>query len=99
MYVGGYHNSLIRMYGGYSISIILSTIANFIMTEWYAVPHYVAWIFTLLWTGVVNYFMLKKLWSFGGSATGSKNNNNNNNNNNNHNSNNSHNNKTMKASG
>ncbi len=94
MYVGGYRNSLMRMYGGYSISIILSTIANYIMTEWYAVPHYVAWVFTLLWTGVVNYFILKKLWSFGGSTTGPINNNNNNNN---HNSNNSHN-KTMNAS-
>jgi len=29
------------------------------------VPHYVAWVLTLLWTGVVNYFILKRLWSFG----------------------------------
>ena len=71
MYVGGYQNSLIRMYGGYSISIILSTIANYIMTDWYHVPHYVAWVFTLLWTGVVNYFILKKLWSFGGNNNSS----------------------------
>jgi len=57
MYVGGYYHSLCRMYGGYSFNIV--------MTKSYHVPHYVAWVFTLLWTGVVNYFILKKLWSFG----------------------------------
>ena len=31
-------------------------------------PHMVAWILTLLWTGIVNYLILKKLWSFDGSA-------------------------------
>jgi len=65
-YVGGYWRSLGRMYGGYSIIIVLSTIFNFIMTHNFHLPHYVAWIITLLWTGIVNYFILKKLWSFGG---------------------------------
>jgi hypothetical protein len=30
-------------------------------------PHVFAWILTMLWTGIVNYFILKKLWSFDGS--------------------------------
>lgn len=66
MYVGGYYNSLLRMYGGYSIIIVLSTIFNILMTKVASISHYVAWIITLLWTGIVNYFILKKLWSFGG---------------------------------
>lgn len=65
-YVGGYRKSLLRMYGGYSIIIILSTVFNIAMTQYAELPHYVAWIITLLWTGIVNYFILKKLWSFGG---------------------------------
>jgi putative flippase GtrA len=65
-YVGGYWRSLSRMYAGYSIIIVLSTIFNFIMTHHMHLPHYVAWIVTMLWTGIVNYFILKKLWSFGG---------------------------------
>ena len=35
-------------------------------THCHSISHYVAWIITLLWTGVVNYFILKKLWTFGG---------------------------------
>jgi hypothetical protein len=68
-YVGGYWASLGRMYGGYSIIIVLSTIFNVVMTRGAAhLSHYVAWILTLLWTGIANYFILKKLWSYGGSA-------------------------------
>lgn len=67
-YVGGYWASLGRMYAGYSIIIVLSTIFNVIMTRYAKFPHYVAWIITMLWTGIVNYFILKKLWSFGGKA-------------------------------
>jgi len=65
-YVGGYWKSLGRMYVGFSLSIVLSTIFNYIMTTKMGIPHYVAWIATLIWTGVVNYFVLKKMWSFGG---------------------------------
>lgn len=68
-YVGGYWASLGRMYGGYSIIIVLSTIFNIFMTRVATFSHYVAWIMTLLWTGVANYFILKKLWSFGGGRT------------------------------
>jgi putative flippase GtrA len=69
-YVGGYYKSLCRMYAGYSIIIILSTVFNIIMTKSIHVPHAYAWIITLLWTGIVNYFILKKLWSFGGIGSG-----------------------------
>jgi len=64
-YVGGYWHSLARMYAGYSIIIVISTIFNLIMTNSLNLSHYVAWVITLLWTGVVNYFILKRLWSFG----------------------------------
>ena len=55
-----------RMYAGYSIIIVLSTLFNVLVTKVLQVPHYIAWIVTLLWTGIANYFILKKLWSFGG---------------------------------
>lgn len=65
-YVGGYWKSLGRMYAGYSVIIVISTLFNIVMTRYLQLPHYVAWVVTLLWTGIVNYFILKKLWSFGG---------------------------------
>lgn len=58
------------MYAGYSIIISLSTIFNIAMTRFAMLPHYIAWIVTLLWTGIVNYFILKKIWSFGGKQEG-----------------------------
>lgn len=64
-YVGGYWASLGRMYAGYSIIIVISTLFNIVMTRHMQLPHYVAWVVTLLWTGIVNYFILKKLWNFG----------------------------------
>ena len=68
-YVGGYWQSLFRMYTGYSIIVVISTLFNIVMTKYLILPHVVAYIITLLWTGIVNYFILKKLWSFGGSAS------------------------------
>jgi hypothetical protein len=67
-YVGGYRASLMRMYAGYSVIIVLSTVFNLLMTRMASVSHYMAWIATLLWTGIANYFILKKLWSFGGTT-------------------------------
>ena len=43
---------------------------NIAMTHYIRLPHYVAWVITLLWTGIVNYFILKRLWSFGGRGGG-----------------------------
>ncbi len=67
-YVGGYWASLRRMYAGYSIIIVLSTIFNYVVMKYLDMPHVLAWILTLLWTGIVNYLILKKLWSFDGSG-------------------------------
>ena len=69
-YVGGYYQSLKRIYSGYSIIIVLSTAFNYTMTHSSKIhlPHYIAYIITLLWTGIVNYFILKKLWSFTGTT-------------------------------
>jgi putative flippase GtrA len=67
-YVGGYYKSLGRMYAGYSFIIVLSTMFNIVMTKYSQVPHSYAWVITMLWTGIVNYFILKKLWSFGGTG-------------------------------
>lgn len=69
-YVGGYWKSLGRMYAGYSIIIVISTVFNIVMTRHAKLPHYVAWVITLLWTGIVNYFILKKLWTFGKKPSG-----------------------------
>ena len=67
-YVGGYWSSLGRMYFAYSIIIAISSAFNFVMTHWLPLTHYVAWVVTALWTGIVNYFILKKIWSFDGGA-------------------------------
>ena len=68
-YVGGYWHSLLRIYGGYSVTIVLSTVFNMIMTRSFGITHYVAWIITLLWTGIVNFFILKRFWHFDGGKT------------------------------
>lgn len=65
-YVGGYHKSLIRMYGGYSFSIVASTGINWVLSRVTSIGHYGLWVITMLWTGIVNYFILKKLWTFDG---------------------------------
>lgn len=65
-YVGGYWKSLARIYLGYSVTIVSSTVFNIVMTKSFQISHYVAWIITLLWTGIVNFLILKKFWSFGG---------------------------------
>jgi putative flippase GtrA len=74
-YVGGYWASLTRMYAGYSVIIVLSTAFNYVAARAAGpvVPVYAIWIATMLWTGLANYFILKKLWSFdGGFATSGK---------------------------
>lgn len=65
-HVGGYFYSLFRLYLGYSFSIALSTLFDFIVTRnSIQLSHYVAWTVTLLWTGAFNYFMLKVCWNVG----------------------------------
>lgn len=63
-YVGGYFHSLIRMYTGYSIILISSTVFNLALVEIGHLKHYTAWVVTLIMTNVMNYFLLRKLWSW-----------------------------------
>jgi putative flippase GtrA len=70
-YVGGYTHSLVRIYMGYSVTIVLSTILNYILNRILAVNLFLLAILTMAWTGVVNYFILKYFWNIG-SSTSSK---------------------------
>lgn len=67
-YVGGYWVSLIRMYAGYSIIIVLSTVVNLCLTRLTELSHYLAWFITIFWSGITNYFILKRLWGLGGQS-------------------------------
>jgi len=58
-YVGSYHTSLIKMYTSYSLIVFLSTVFNMLMIRRFMIQHYVAWVVTLLWTGLVNFLILK----------------------------------------
>ena len=59
---GSYFYSLSKTFGAYAASIILSVTTNHILSTYFAVAHRDAWILTMLWTGLFNYFMLKKTW-------------------------------------
>ena len=63
-YVGGYCHSLLRMYAGYSVTLVLSTLFNLAMTKLIHLEHYKAWIITILFTNLLNYFTLTRLWSW-----------------------------------
>lgn len=63
-YVGGYCSSLLRMYTGYSIILVASTLFNLILTHSIQMQHYTAWVITLIWTNIMNYFLLTQLWSW-----------------------------------
>lgn len=59
---GSYCVSLGRTFGAYAASIFLSVTTNHILTGYFEIPHRNAWILTMLWTGIFNYFMLKTTW-------------------------------------
>lgn len=63
-YVGGYCHSLLRMYAGYSVTLVLSTMFNLVLTKLIHLEHYKAWIITMLFTNLLNYFTLTRLWSW-----------------------------------
>jgi putative flippase GtrA len=66
-YVGGYYNSLARMYAGYSVTIIASTILNFAFSRHVAnMP--LLYAITMIMTGVANYFILRRFWNSGDSS-------------------------------
>lgn len=61
-YEGSYCNSLTRTYLTYSSSIVLSMICNHLLVRFGHLTHRDAWIVTMIWTGVYNYFLLKANW-------------------------------------
>lgn len=61
-YEGTYCSSLSRTYLTYSSSIIISMVTNHLLVNYLMMTHRVAWIITMLWTGIYNYFMLKSSW-------------------------------------
>ena len=67
-YEGSYCSSLSRTYATYFSSIVISATTNFCLTQYLFFTHFQAWILTMLWTGIFNYFMLKASWKSGGGA-------------------------------
>ena len=59
---GTYCTSLTRTYMTYSSSIVISMLTNHLIVEFFNYSHRTAWIITMLWTGIYNYFMLKASW-------------------------------------
>ena len=64
-YEGTYLSSLTRTYLTYSSSIVISMITNHLLVSYLLFSHRQAWIITMLWTGLYNYFMLKASWRGG----------------------------------
>jgi hypothetical protein len=46
----------------YSSSIVISMLTNHLIVSFLNYSHRTAWIITMLWTGIYNYFMLKASW-------------------------------------
>jgi len=61
-YEGTYCMSLARTYLTYSSSIMISMITNHFLVSLLEFTHQQAWVVTMLWTGVYNYFMLRASW-------------------------------------
>lgn len=61
-YEGSYCSSLARTYLTYSSSIVISMLTNHLLVNYFFLTHRQAWLITMLWTGVFNYFMLKASW-------------------------------------
>ena len=61
-YEGTYCSSLLKTYMTYSSSIVISVISNHYIVEYFRFSHRDAWVVTMLWTGIYNYFMLKSTW-------------------------------------
>ena len=59
---GTYWASLGRTYLTYSTSIVLSMVSNHVISNVLRFSHYQAWFVTMIWTGILNYFLLKASW-------------------------------------
>jgi len=60
---GNFWKSLFWTYISYTLSLILSTVANDVLTMSLGVNHRVAWVLTLVATGVLNFFTLKNAFA------------------------------------
>jgi putative flippase GtrA len=69
-YEGTYWSSLSKTYLAYSTSIIVSTVCNNLLVKIGEFSHKEAWLLTMLWTGILNYFLLKSAWKSGDSKLG-----------------------------
>lgn len=61
-YEGTYWASLWRLYVAYFGSIVLSGVTNSMMVNNLGLTHMQAWVITMLWTGILNYFMIRGTW-------------------------------------
>ncbi|RYH23717.1 hypothetical protein EON65_17495 [archaeon] len=61
-YEGTYCSSLMRTYLAYSSSILISMVTNHLLVNMVQLGHKEAWLLTMLWTGLFNYFALKASW-------------------------------------
>ena len=61
-YEGTYCSSLSRTYLTYSTSIVLSMVSNHFIVAFLNLGHLYAWLITMIWTGILNYFLLKASW-------------------------------------
>jgi hypothetical protein len=59
---GSYCVSLGRTYLAYSASIVISMVTNHFIVDIFRISHARAWLATMIWTGIVNYFLLKASW-------------------------------------
>ncbi|EFC36889.1 predicted protein [Naegleria gruberi] len=55
-----YWRSLIRTYFVYGISMVFSTILNYMLVGYFKVGHTYAWILSLILVGILNYFTVSK---------------------------------------
>ena len=62
---GSYLSSLGKTFLAYSSSIVVSLLSNHFIVEIFNFSHRDAWILTMLWIGLYNYFMLRATWKKG----------------------------------
>ena len=61
-YEGSYCMSLGRTYMAYSSAIVISMFANHQLVAFFGLSHRHAWLATMLFTGIYNFFVLKASW-------------------------------------
>jgi len=69
-YEGTYCMSLARTYMAYSSAIVISMFANHQLVAFFGLSHRHAWLATMLFTGIYNFFVLKASWRVINKASG-----------------------------